>query len=118
VRALEAMRGVCRGTLVLIECLDPQLELLLRVPAARLHPHRDEWWRCNSAGLVELVQLAGFEVSSRSARFVFPLGPGAPRSQRLSRLGAALAGRPLERGNLARVIIARPRPPNPDRVLR
>src|SRR5438552_8199163 len=53
VRALEAMRGVCRGALVLVETIDPSIDLVAtRVPAARFHPDWDQWWRVNSAGLV------------------------------------------------------------------
>lgn len=113
VRALEAMRGVCRGALVLVEALDPALELRASgVPAARLAPERDEWWRVNSAGLLRLVHVAGFEVAAVGQRFLTPLGPGAPRSHRLS-LAAGLAARqPGKRGLLTRAVVARPRPPS------
>src|SRR5205823_4331625 len=107
---LERMRAVCRGSLVLIEEVDPLLELRSRsVPAAHLAPEPDEWWRANSAGLKRMVELAGFAVQSTSKRFVVGLGPGAPAGHRMPRLNGLLAGQPAKRGVLARVMIAVPR---------
>jgi tRNA (mo5U34)-methyltransferase len=112
VRALERMREVCRGVLVLIEAVDPVLELRARnVPAANLAPERDEWWRPNSAGLRKLVEVSGFGIEAQSRRFLVPLGSGAPREHRLPVVTGVLAGRPGKRGLLMRAIVARPRPP-------
>src|SRR5258708_26476237 len=56
VRALEAIREVCAGELVLVEHLDPVLELIARrVSCARFAPEGDQWWRANSARLVSLL---------------------------------------------------------------
>ena len=113
VRALEAMRGVCRGSLVLVEAVDPYLELAARgVPAARLRPEADEWWRVNSAGLCQLADTAGFRVVTVGRRFLVPRGPSAPAAHGLSLLGGALAGRPGRRGLLTRALLAEPRPPH------
>jgi tRNA (mo5U34)-methyltransferase len=112
VRALESMRSVCRGRLLLVEALDAQLEVLApRVPAARVRPWFDQWFRSNSAGLRELVHVAGFTVESMGKRFIMPLGPGAPASARQSRLSGILARQPGRRGVLLRSLLARPRPP-------
>lgn len=112
VRALESMRGVCRGALVLVEAVDPALELRARrVPSAQLGPEPDEWWRANSAGLHRMVELAGFKIRQTSGRFITPHGPGAPPEHKLSSLAGLLAGKPGQRGALTRVIVGEPRPP-------
>jgi SAM-dependent methyltransferase len=78
IRALERMRAVCDGELVLVECLDAFLDLVGRwIPCARLAPARGQWWRINRAGLVSALAVAGFEVVSTSRRFLTPFGPGA-----------------------------------------
>ncbi|MHB1853784.1 MAG: class I SAM-dependent methyltransferase [Acidimicrobiales bacterium] len=113
VRALEAMRSVCRGSLLLVESVDPYLELAARrVPSARLCPEWDEWWRVNSAGLCTMVVTAGFNIQATGKRFLVPLGPGAPPDLRLSGLAGWLCGRPGQRGLLTRALRAEPRPPH------
>ena len=78
VRALERMRDVCAGELVVVECVDAFLDLFGRwVPAARLAPAPGHWWRSNRAGLRAVLGVAGFEVVSASRRFLTPYGPGA-----------------------------------------
>jgi len=63
VGALERMRAVCSGELVLLECVDAWLDLVApRVPCAHLSPIVDQWWRVNSAGLRQLLTIAGFDV--------------------------------------------------------
>ncbi|MFP5326317.1 MAG: class I SAM-dependent methyltransferase [Acidimicrobiia bacterium] len=113
VRALEAMREVCSGHLVLVEAIDPALEVRARgVAAASFAPERDEWWRPNSAGLQRLVHVAGFEVTGLGRRFLVPLGPGAPREHRMPLLTGLVAGSPGKRGLVMRAVVARPRPPS------
>jgi tRNA (mo5U34)-methyltransferase len=110
VRALEAIREVCRGELVLVEHLDPMLEVIARgVACARVAPEGDQWWRANSAGLVAMLQRAGFEIRWVSRRFLVPHGPGWVN--RRSPIDAIAAGRPRARGGLHRAFRARPRPP-------
>ena len=114
VSALERMREVCDGELLLVEHLDPALDLVARrVPSARFAPDWDQWWRANSAGLVAMVERAGFDVVWTSRRFLVPFGPGVPAHQRAPRADAIAAGR---RGNglLFRAFKARPHPPRPD----
>src|SRR5262245_10807682 len=80
VRALERMREVCAGELVLVECLDALLDLLARrVPCARFAPAPDQWWRVNRAGLFDMLRVAGFDVVWASRRFLTPFGPGVIR---------------------------------------
>lgn len=113
IRALGAMRSVCRGALVLVEAVDPGLEVVARrIPAARLRPERDEWWRVNSAGLCQMVDTAGFRIERVGPRALLPLGPGAPRDHRLPWLSGLLAGRPGRRGALLRCLVAVPREPH------
>lgn len=115
VRALEAMRGVCRGALVLVETIDPVIDLVAtRVPAARFHPDWDQWWRVNSAGLAELTRTAGFEVEWLSKRFLVPYGPGNADPPP-GRVHTIAARRMTGRGILHRALRAVPRLPRPRR---
>ncbi len=115
VAALERMREVCARELLLVEHLDPWLELSApKVPAARFASDWDQWWQANSAGLRAMLERAGFEVTWTSRRFTVPFGPGAPEGQQMGRLHGLAARRPWERGLLFRAIRARPRPPRPD----
>ncbi len=111
IRALEAMRSVCAGELVLIESIDPLLEIIARgVACAHVAPEEDKWWRANSAGLVRMVERAGFTVSWSSRRFLVPHGPGL-LGGRSTLIDSIAAGKPGQRGGLHRAIRARPRPP-------
>ncbi|MEJ7582534.1 MAG: methyltransferase domain-containing protein [Acidimicrobiales bacterium] len=115
VAALESMRGVCRGELLLVEHLDPWLELAApRVPSARFAADWDQWWQANSAGLRAMTERAGFDVTWMGRRFIVPFGKGAPPGQQTGRLHGLAARRPRERGLLFRALRARPRPPRPD----
>ena len=116
VLALERMRSVCRGTLILIESLDPRLELVApTMPAAYLHPTTDEWWVVNSRGLMAMAEVAGFRVVDSGRRFLVGYGPGGPPHRTLPLLGGVAARRPGRRGLLHRIVVAEPRPPDPDR---
>lgn len=113
IRALEAMRSVCHGSLVLVEAVDPLLELvLLRVPAAHLRPEWDEWWRVNSAGLCTMAVTAGFRIEEMGRRFLVPHGAGAPPEHKLSALAGLATKAPGRRGLLTRALRAVPRPPH------
>jgi tRNA (mo5U34)-methyltransferase len=110
IRALEAMREVCAGELVLLEHLDPVLEVLApRVATARVAPEGDQWWRANSAGMVALLQRAGFEVTWVGRRMLVPHGPGW--KNRRSPIDSAAARTLRGRGGLHRGFRARSRPP-------
>ncbi|HMH53011.1 MAG TPA: class I SAM-dependent methyltransferase [Candidatus Acidoferrum sp.] len=76
VHALERMRAVCAGELVLVECVDARLDVLApRAPCARFASVPAQWWRPNRAGLLALVRAAGFEVTWASRRFHTAFGP-------------------------------------------
>jgi tRNA (mo5U34)-methyltransferase len=110
VRALEAMREVCAGELVLVEHIDPVLDLVARgVPCARVAPEADQWWRANSAGLVRLLERAGFAVTWVGRRFLVPHGPGWPAARTI--VDSLAAGRLRGDGGLHRGFRARRRPP-------
>ena len=111
VRALEAMRSVCRGSLVLAEGIEPLLELFARrVPAARLVINIDQWWRPNSAGLGAMAYRAGFTVQQWGPRYLVPFGAGAQDAGR-QRFAGLVAMRPRQQGVLHRALRATPRPP-------
>ena len=102
VGALERVRAVCSGELVLMECVDARLDLVAsRVPCARLAPVTDQWWRVNSAGLKQMLEIAGFDVVWVGRRVFTPFGtwsrrpPGAPARSRVQSLAErALRRRP------------------------
>ncbi len=116
VRALEQMREVCRGELILVETLDPFLDVVARrVPAAHFAPDWDQWWRVNAAGLRRMIEVSGFEVTWSGRRFLVPFGPGAPTELRFGRMNSLAALTPRARGQLHLALGARPRTPHPRR---
>jgi tRNA (mo5U34)-methyltransferase len=64
-RALEAVRGVCRGWVLVLDTVSAPLSLL-PTPLARLCARGGqlEWFVFNRAGLVQALALAGFEVEA------------------------------------------------------
>ena len=90
VRALEAIRGVCRGSFLSAEQIDTRLTLLSPGrPAARFRGgDRVQWWVPNAAGHRALVESAGFHVEEGPRRYRIPLGPGHP-ARRRGRRGVA-----------------------------
>lgn len=109
--ALERMREVCAGELVLVETIDATLEILAKyVACARISGHRDQWWRVNLAGLLAMVDIAGFEVVWRGRRLIVPYGAGVTHPTRYT-LEGMVALRPLSKGALMVPLRARPRPP-------
>jgi tRNA (mo5U34)-methyltransferase len=131
VHALERMREVCAGELVLVECVDARLDVLApRAPCARLAAAPEQWWRVNRAGLLALVRSAGFEVAWASGPFHTAFGPAVtgdpPRRPRrkghaaLARLLRAFPAAPivttvlgLALGTYDVALRARPRPGPP-----
>ena len=115
VRALERVRSVVRGRLLVVDVHDPLLSLLFRRrPLATLEGRgRPWWWQSNAACLVRMVEAAGFELVEPPRRVRLPRGAGQPVARPHLR---ALAGREARRTWLnARVgdphcaILARPR---------
>jgi tRNA (mo5U34)-methyltransferase len=83
VRALERARSVCRGRLLVVDAIDLPLTLTLpRRPTAYLDGvGRPWWWRPNQAGLVRLVEAAGFRLVEPPRRVFMAPGPGHPRPE-------------------------------------
>jgi hypothetical protein len=81
VRALERVRSVCRGQLLVVDAIDLPLSLTLpRRPTAYLDGvGRPWWWRPNQAGLIRLIEAAGFDLVAPARRVFMPAGPGHPR---------------------------------------
>ena len=105
-RALWALRSVCRGSLLLLDTVSRPLSLL-PAPLARLNARRGrlEWFVFNLRGLQQAVRMAGFEVEATTPILRDHAGPtvdprGMPLRDRLShRVGilgrsAAVRARP------------------------
>ena len=76
-RALEAIRSVCRGHLILLDTVSAPLSLL-PAPLARLNARRGhlEWFVFNRAGLRQAVAMAGFEAEATTGLIRDTAGPG------------------------------------------
>jgi tRNA (mo5U34)-methyltransferase len=85
VGALEHLRSVCRGHLLLLETVSLPLELL-PAPLARLDARHDgrEWFVFNRRGLRKTAELAGWEVEEQSGVLRDRAGP-LPEAQKASR---------------------------------
>jgi len=80
VRALERVRDVVRGRLLVVDVYDPLMSLLFRHrPLATLDARgRPWWWQSNIAALVRMVEAAGFELDRPAGRVRMPRGAGQP----------------------------------------
>jgi tRNA (mo5U34)-methyltransferase len=106
-RALEAVRRVCRGHLILLDTVSRPLELI-PAPLARLDARRDgsEWFVFNRRGLRKALELTGWVVEKTTPRLRDRPGPGVGRGELALRrpmhaLGlrgrsAAIRARPME----------------------
>ena len=85
VRALERVRSVCAGQLLLVDNIDLSLTLLHpRRAVANFDGHgRPWWWKANVAGLVRMVRAAGYQPDGRPQRFYMPPGRGHPQRRTL-----------------------------------
>lgn len=81
VRALERVRSVCRGTLLVVDNIDMALTVLHpRRPVAALDGvGRPWWWKMNLAALIRAVEAGGFRLTAPAKRVWMPVGPGHPR---------------------------------------
>jgi tRNA (mo5U34)-methyltransferase len=86
VRALERVRSVCSGTLLLVDNIDLALTLRSRRrPVAALDGvGRPWWWKLNMAALQRVVEVAGFRLLRRRQRVWMPPGAAHPPA-RISR---------------------------------
>ena len=80
VRALERLRSVCSGTMIVLDGIDLPLTVALpRTPVAHLDGKgRPWWWYPNMAGLRRMIEAGGFEVLQEPKRVYMPPGPGQP----------------------------------------
>ena len=80
VAALERVRSVCRGSLIVVDGVDFFLSIVLRrTPVAAFEGMgRPWWWTANATGLASMVQAAGFDVTAGPRRIYIPPGPGWP----------------------------------------
>ena len=85
VRALERVRAVCRGQLLIADNIDVSLTLLhpRRAVASFDGDGRPWWWKVNAAGLARMVRSAGFELERAPMRFYMPPGAGHPHLRNL-----------------------------------
>jgi len=81
VRALERVREVCRGSVLLVDAIDLTLSVRHpRRPVASLDGRgRPWWWKPNAAGLVRMVEAAGFTLLQAPQRVLMPPGAGQTR---------------------------------------
>ena len=90
VGALQAVRSVVRGTLLVCDQISlTQTVLRPFSPAADLAVRREpHWWTPNKKALERFVASAGFEILATGGPILLRPGPGAPRSRDvLHRLG-------------------------------
>jgi tRNA (mo5U34)-methyltransferase len=114
VRALERVRAVCAGTLMVVDGIDLLLSLAhpTRAVATLDGRGRPWWWHVNQAGLRQLVQAAGFDVTHGPERLFIPAGPGQPVGRVKPRLLLSRQGRQglvhAWRGDPHAVVLAQP----------
>jgi tRNA (mo5U34)-methyltransferase len=79
--ALQCVRGVCAGQLLVVDNIDTPLSLLFRGrPVASLEAQgRPWWWKPNLSALVRMIEAAGFRLLEPPRRINMPPGPGQPR---------------------------------------
>lgn len=115
VRALERVRAVCGDTLIVVDGVDPFYSLLWRrQPVAALDGRgRPWWWYPNVAGLARMVEVAGFELTSKPRRLNIPAGPGWPLRRFDPRALRTREGRYHHyvawKGDPHAIVVARPR---------
>ncbi len=93
-RALAAIRSVCRDAFLSVEEIDLTLSVLRRTPCTRLMGVQGQWHVPNAAGHRRMLDMAGFDVLETTRPFPRPFGTGHPpfrRTPRL-RLHAAMMG--------------------------
>ena len=87
-RALDAIRSVCRGTLLSTNQVDPGRTLRQRrAPLLRLDglSHLNQWWLPNAAGHRQMLLAGGFDVERESDMYAIPYGVAHPTRSRRPR---------------------------------
>jgi len=119
VRALDAVRSVTDGWFVSADYVHAPLEVLGPTrPWCELRGESVDfqWWLANSAGLRQMIDVAGFSITRESKRFLLRFGPamgdrgteGDVRTRARRASHKLLAGDPRE-GHLHRAFLAKPR---------
>ena len=102
-RALEAIRSVCRGSFLSAETIRAGLTLVhRRAPVVRLSGVGElcQWWLPNAAGHRQMLVASGFQLLRSAHPYAIPFGPAHPAPQRsISSVSARIATRILTRGN-------------------
>jgi len=79
IAALERVRSVCRGTLIVADAINLPLAAV-PFPIARLDGvGRPYWWEPNPRAFARMVHAAGFDIVDGPRRFRIPAGAGLPR---------------------------------------
>lgn len=75
--ALEAIRSVCRGWVIVLDRTSPYLSLL-PLPLAEINPRKGyaEWFVFNRMGLRHAVEISGFDVDAATSILRDTAGPG------------------------------------------
>jgi tRNA (mo5U34)-methyltransferase len=113
---LMKARSLCRELLVNVDAIDLARTILMpRTPSATLEGlGRPWWWKPNQAGLVRMVEAAGFELTCKPKRVTMPTGAGHPPPVRNPRALFSRFGRDELRrswlGDPHCAIAARPKP--------
>jgi tRNA (mo5U34)-methyltransferase len=99
VRALEAIRSVCRGSFLSAEQIDPFLTLVSpQRPATWFRAGNQTQWQIpNVAGLRAMVESAGFRIERRVRPYAVPFGAGYSG-------GGVRGARSLAHAGLTRII--------------
>lgn len=95
-RALEAIRGVCRSWFLSAETIRLGLSAAHpRKPLAELDGVSElcQWWVPNAAGHARMVEAAGFAIERRTRPYAVPFGPRHPARGRSPRDLASRAAR-------------------------
>jgi tRNA (mo5U34)-methyltransferase len=114
VAGLASVRAVCGGQLLVLDAVEPFLSLLHpRRPVADLDGRgRPWWWRANRAGLIRMLEAAGFEIVGAPRWVLMPAGKGNPRVRIGPRILMSHSGRELVRdtwiGDPHLAVLARP----------
>jgi hypothetical protein len=76
-RALEAVRGVCTGSVIVLDVVHYYRSLLSWAPLATVGARRgyNDWFTFNAGGLRRAVEMAGFRVAADSGFVYYRPGP-------------------------------------------